>query len=30
MEEYDENMHYEFEDPKKTSNWRDINCPKEI
>jgi hypothetical protein len=30
MDEYDDNMHYEFEDPKKTSNWRDINCPKEI
>jgi hypothetical protein len=30
MEEYDDNKQYEFEDPKKTSNWRDINCPKEI
>jgi hypothetical protein len=30
MEENDENRQYEFEDPKKTSNWRDINCPKEI
>jgi hypothetical protein len=30
MEEYDDNRQYEFEDPKKTSNWRDINCPKEI
>jgi hypothetical protein len=30
MEEYDYNKQYEFEDPKKTSNWRNINCPKEI
>jgi hypothetical protein len=30
MEEYDDNKQYEFEDPQKTSNWRDINCPKEI
>jgi hypothetical protein len=30
LEEYDDNKEYEFEDPKKTTNWRDINCPKEI
>jgi hypothetical protein len=30
LEEYDDNKQYEFEDPKKTTNWRDINCPKEI
>jgi hypothetical protein len=29
-DEYDDNKQYKFEDPKKTSNWRDINCPKEI
>jgi hypothetical protein len=30
MDEYDDNKQYELEDPKKTSNWRDINCPKKF
>ena len=30
MEEYNEDNQYNFEDPKKTQHWREINCPKEI
>jgi hypothetical protein len=30
MDTYGDNKQYEFEDPKKTSNWRDINFPKDI